>query len=97
MPTLFWPTRFGLDFDNLPSEQQSEFVAAVKSFVEDLREGDGFGNGLRLKGVRGAPGVFEMTWANDGRATFSYREAVVEGQAHILWRRIGTREIFKSP
>ena len=97
MPTFLWLTRFGLDFDKLSSEQQIEFLDAVKSFVEDIRVGEGFRNGLRVKGVRGAPGVFEMTWANDGRATFSYGDAVVEGQAHIVWRRIGTHGIFKNP
>lgn len=97
MPTFLWLTRFGTDFDNLSNEQQLEFLEAVRSFVEDLRGGDGFRNGLRVKGVRGAPGVFEMTWANDGRATFSYGQAVEEGQVHILWRRIGTHGILKSP
>jgi hypothetical protein len=32
--------------------------------------------GLRVKGVQGAEGVFEMTWADDGRATFEHGSAV---------------------
>jgi hypothetical protein len=97
LPTFLWLARFGLDFDNLSAEQRTEFLEAVKSFVEDLWAGQGFRNGLRVKGVRGAPGIFEMTWANDGRATFSYGDAVVEDQAHIVWRRIGTHGILKNP
>jgi len=27
------------------------------------------GKGLRVKGAQGYPGVFEMTWADNGRAT----------------------------
>jgi hypothetical protein len=52
---------------------------------------------LRVKGVKGATGVFEMTWAADGRATFQYGEPVVAGDPHVVWRHIGTHEIFKQP
>ena len=47
-----------------------------------------------MKGVRGAPGMFELTWANDGRATFSYGESRSEGEAHIVWHRVGTHDIL---
>ena len=50
-----------------------------------------------MKGIQGAPGVFEMTWADDGRATFEFGAAVREGETHIVWRRIGTHEIFTRP
>ena len=50
--------------------------------------------GLRVKGVRGASGVFEMTWAPNGRATFEYGTERVDRHAHIVWRRVGTDDIF---
>ena len=56
-----------------------------------------FAQGLRVKGVTAHPGVFEMTWDNDGRASFSYGEQRVPGQAHVIWRRIGTHAIFTPP
>jgi hypothetical protein len=62
--------------------------------VDDLRAGQGFRKGLRVKGVRGRPGVYEMTWADDGRATFSYGRSHRAGEAHIIWRSIGTHDIF---
>ena len=37
-----------------------------------------------------------MTWADDGRATFEYGEAV-EGESHVTWRRVGTHSVFKQP
>ena len=46
--------------------------------------------------MKGATGVFEMTWADDGRATFGYGEPVLEGEPHVVWRRIGTHAIFKQ-
>jgi len=97
MPTFRWLQRFGAEFDHLTPAQQAAFLAAVVLFVEDLRAGRQFRKGLRVKGVKGAPGVFEMTWAPDGRATFRYGEPVREGEPHIVWRRIGTHDIFRQP
>ena len=97
MPTFAWLARFGADFDRLTLAQQAAFLAAVAQFVEDLREGGQFRKGLRVKGVQGAPGVFEMTWADDGRATFQYGEALLEDQPHVIWRRVGTHVIFRQP
>lgn len=97
MPTFRWLPLFGADFDRLTPAQQTAFLVAVGQFVEDLRSGGQFRKGLRIKGVQGTTGVFEMTWANDGRATFQYGEPVVEGDPHVVWRRIGKHEIFKQP
>ncbi len=97
MPTYEWFATFRSDFDRLTSEQQDAFLVAVAQFVADLATGQAFRNGLRVKSVKGAAGVFEMTWAPDGRATFEYGAAVLGGQAHIIWRRVGTHEVFGRP
>jgi len=83
--------RFAKDFDSLSPDQQAAFLAAVTLFVADLHSGKGFRQGLRVKGIKGAARIFEMTWSDDGRATFEYGDAVREGEPHILWRRIGTQ------
>ena len=41
--------------------------------------------------------MFEMTWAPDGRATFSYGASLHEGEPHVIWRRIGTHSLFSRP
>ena len=97
MPTYAWLARFGADFDSLPESQQAAFLVAVAQFVEDLRGGGGFRKGLRVKGVKGATSIFEMTWADDGRATFEYGDAVTEGDPHIIWRRVGTHAVLDRP
>jgi hypothetical protein len=97
LPTCAWLARFAADFDRLPPAQQAVFLAAVKQFVEDLQAGTGFRNGLRVKGVKGATGIFEMTWADDGRATFQYGEPIRRDEPHIVWRHIGTHRIFNQP
>jgi hypothetical protein len=97
LPTHAWLARFAADFDSLSPEQQAQFLTAIAQFVEDLNAGRSFRNGLRVKGVQGAGGISEMTWASDWRATFEYGRPVVEGEPHVVWRRIGTHAIFKKP
>lgn len=46
---------------------------------------------LRVKRVQGRPGVWEMSWAPDGRATFQYGEEIHPGEAHVVWRRLLAR------
>jgi hypothetical protein len=47
--------------------------------------------------MQGHPGIWEMSWAYDGRATFQYGDEVHSGQPHIIWRRVGTHSIFRRP
>ena len=59
--------------------------------------GSGARPGLRVKPVQGHVGVFELNWADDGRATFMYRPEIRPGETHIVWRRIGSHEILRRP
>ncbi len=97
MPIYAWLARFRADFERLTPAQQAAFLVAVQQFVDDLQAARRFRNGLRVKGVRGASGLFEMTWRPDGRATFEYGPEVTEGQPHVIWRRVGTHAIFEQP
>jgi hypothetical protein len=97
LPTFAWLARFSKDFDALSPEQQAAFLTAVGQCVEDLNGGTGFRNGLRVKGVRGAAGIYELTWADDGRATFEYGAAIISDQPHVVWRRVGTHAILDRP
>jgi hypothetical protein len=97
LPTYAWLARFGKDFDALNQEQQALFLLAVAQFIEDLQRRSGFRKGLRVKGIKGASGLFEMSWADDGRATFEYGESKVPNEPYVVWRRVGTREIFDLP
>lgn len=76
MPTYERLARFNRDDGALSDEEKQAFREAMGKFVEDLESGRGFRKGLRVKGVRGAPGVFEMTWAENGRATFSFGRSI---------------------
>ncbi|MFG6299478.1 hypothetical protein [Streptomyces rochei] len=98
MPTYEALPRFAADLHRLTPEQRRRFRQAVAAFVDDLRTGRGrFRAGLRVKGVRSAPGVFELTWDGNGRATWQYGPAIHPGEQHVIWRRIGTHDILTGP
>ena len=96
MPTFATAHRFDRDYARLSPENRAGFRAAVGDFVVDLPEGK-FRKSLRVRGVQGARGVFEMTWAPDGRATFEYGEEQADGEPHVIWRRVGTHDVFGNP
>lgn len=78
--------------------QQLAFRRAVAQFIGDLAgESQSFHPRLRVKQVQGHRGVWEMTWAPDGRATFEYGDEVRPSEQHIIWRRIGTHSVFRRP
>lgn len=102
MPTYDPSELFQRDWDRLTKAEQKFFRVAVDKLIADLRDMEAgrrssFRRGLGVKGVQGAPGVFEMRWAGDGRATFSWGEEKLPGHRHIIWRRCGGHEIFDRP
>ncbi|MDQ2883080.1 MAG: hypothetical protein M3Y48_18365 [Actinomycetota bacterium] len=94
MPTFAMTPRFRRDLKALSSEQRARFEKTGREeFVPDvgaLR----WRPGLRVKRVQGVPKVFEMTWAPDGRATWEFGAPIRDGVQQVIWRRIGTHDIF---
>jgi hypothetical protein len=88
--------RFLRDYEDLSADERDAFMAAVRDFVEDLPSRQ-FRPSLRVKGVQGSHSVSEMSWADDGRATWRYGPEVMKGHPHIIWRRIGGHDIFANP
>lgn len=100
MPTFDSTDQFKADFKRLNAEERRAFRAAIEKFVQDLKRGPAleFRAALRVRPMRGAHGIFEMTWAgNNGRATFEFGPPKREGETHVIWRRIGGHDIFSRP
>lgn len=95
MPTYERSARFDRDWAALSEADRARFRSAVRKFAADLPRGR-LRPGLPVRGVEGAPGVFEMTWAPDGRATFQYGTSKGKGP-DVIWRRIGTHDVFGGP
>ena len=96
MPTFEPLARFLRDYARLTDAQVQTWIRARGRFVAGLQAGL-LDPALRVKRVQGHRGVREITWAPDGRATFHYGEQIRPGDPHVVWRRIGTHEIFKRP
>jgi hypothetical protein len=95
---------FAADLRRLKPEHISEFrkvvrekfVPACDAFAADPSAS--WPASLRVKSVRSAAGVLEMTWSfasPDGRATFEF--VTVEGELRVRWRRVGDHDVFKKP
>lgn len=101
MATFETTARFDKDHALLDPFDKERFKRVVlEEFVPDLAlvaEGGRFRAGLRVKGVRGASPILEMTWAPDGRATFIFGEELKIGEPHVIWRRVGTHDVFRNP
>ena len=98
MPTYVLTASVYAQYTKLSREQRRAFREALSRFIEALRQKPpSFPAALRVKRVQGHPGVWELSFAPNGRATFEYGEELSSGDPHIVWRRIGDHSIFKSP
>jgi hypothetical protein len=95
---------FDADYRRLAAEHATTFRQIVKEKFAPAC--DAFAHApstpwptsLRVKSVRGAPGVLEMTWSfasPDGRATFEL--VTIDDELRCRWRRVGDHRVFKSP
>jgi hypothetical protein len=93
---------FHADYKRLSEQEKARFRDAVR-LLNQAYEMRGTARiphwpaVLRIKGVQGQPGVWEMTWSfagPDGRATFEF--AVIDGDMAIRWLRIGDHSIFRE-
>src|SRR5574341_617011 len=99
MPTYTTLPRFERDYAQLLPEDQKRFKQAVVKFIEDLKRGEGFRPGLRVRGIQGAGGVFEMTWAPNGRATFEYGVELMRAALKQMRKErvvVGERQVVPS-
>jgi len=97
-PTYSVGARAAREYARLSREDRVRFTAARQAFVEALRSNPAaLPPPLRTKRVQGHPGIWELSWASDGRASFDYGPEQLEGEPHVRWRRIGTHSIFSDP
>lgn len=99
MPTFEQTETFVRDFRRLSREEREAFIRTLWRFVSDVAsmeagETDRFRPGLRVKGVQGRWNLLEMTWADDGRATFMWGKPVYKGKRHVIWVRCGDHRIL---
>lgn len=98
MPRYSRTAQFAKDWAALDPVDRARFKVVVRErFLPDLESGDGFRAGLRVKRVQSTGFVCEMTFAPDGRATWQYGGDSTADNPHVVWRRIGTHDVLRSP
>ncbi|MCE5230071.1 hypothetical protein LLG95_10800 [bacterium] len=93
MPTYYASKLFKRNFEKLTPGQKLLFMKAVASLVKSLEQGR-FDKMLRVKRFQGEEGVWEMTWAPNGRALFRYGKEINPGDPHVIWLNVGGHDIF---
>lgn len=96
MPTFDSHPRFERELVKLTREQRAQWMRALRTFISAVKSQQ-FPPQLRVKRIKSAPGVWEMTWAANGRATFEYGDELRPGEPHVVWRHVGTHDILKDP
>lgn len=100
-----WSTtpQFTHDWEKLPNEHRQLFRECVPGFSTacdaflESPESFRWPARLRVKPMKSAPGVWEMTWSfsgPDGRATFEFVRR--DAEVFVRWRRIGSHDVFGS-
>ena len=88
--------RFMREYSALSPRAREHFLSALAQFVQHADTG-AFPQALRVKRINGTDRLWEITWNHDGRAVFEYGDPVPGMGRHLIWRRIGTHEIFRDP
>lgn len=98
MPTYEALARFERDLRRLARGARAAFLAMLPLFIAALRASPpDFPPSLRVKRVQGTDGIWEITFAADGRATFEYGPEIDQGSPHVIWRRVGTHDVLREP
>ena len=97
-PTFDRLAQFRRDYQKLTGPQRDAFRAAVKKFVapfSTMPSGD-FGEPF-VRELKEHPGYFELRFAADARAIYTFGQAIRRGQPHVVWCRIGGNDALDQP
>jgi len=98
VPTYERRLRFDRDYARLTDDEKAAFKLAVRRLIADLGAGSGrFHPSLRVHRIDSRRGVWAISFGGDLRATFSYGTAQRTGDAHVIWRRVGSHSIYREP
>ena len=96
MPTFDVRDTFWRDYKNLTRDEKAAFLVAVGKFVT-RPQGRAPARWFAYSGACRVPQLLRDDMGPDGRAIFELGPEVRQGEQHIVWRRVGTRDIFDAP
>jgi tetratricopeptide (TPR) repeat protein len=80
---------FFRSYESLAPEDRQQLREAVSELMHAFARGGDFPASLQVKPVADAEGLYEMSWAADGKATFSIRWDPARDERVIFLRRVG--------
>jgi hypothetical protein len=97
-PTFDRLAQFKRDYAKLTPSQRESFRAAVKKFVAPFSTTPpgGFGQPL-VQELKEHPGYYELRFAADTRAIYTFGQAIRRAQPHVVWCRIGSNDALDQP
>lgn len=104
MPTYAVEDSFWSDWRRLSSRQREAFLNELAAFVDVLKQNEDAGfpsipvfpKRLGVTPMVGKRKVMEFAWAPDGRATWQYGPRQKPGKYHVVWRHVGSHEIYEE-
>ncbi len=98
MPTNERLARFKREYRRLTPEQKARFRVAVGKLVVALSASPpALPREPLVKAISGHPGVFELRFSPDGRATLTLEPPQRNDLPHVVWRRIGGHGVLSDP
>jgi hypothetical protein len=98
VPTFDRLALFKREYRKLTPEQKARFRIAVAKLVVALSQAPPSLPGDPLvHPLAGHRGVYELRFAPDGRATFTFGAPVRRSEPHVIWRRIGGHDVLDRP
>jgi len=98
VPTFDRLALFKREYRKLTPNQKARFRVAVDKLVAALKQDPPSLPGDPLvHPLTGHHGVYELRFAPDGRATFTFGAPQRASQPHIIRRRIGGHEVLERP
>jgi hypothetical protein len=97
-PTFDRLAQFKRDYAKLTRSERARFREAVKKFIapfsttppDDVP-------GALVRELKEHPGFYELRFAADARAIYTFGPAIRRGQPHVVWCRIGSDDALDQP
>jgi hypothetical protein len=97
-PTFDRLAQFKRDYAKLTPPQREQFRAAVKKFVAPFSTTPpGDAGATLVRELTEHPGYYELRFATDTRAIYTFGQAIRRGQPHVVWCRIGSDAALDQP
>jgi hypothetical protein len=96
-PTFDRLAQFKRDYVKLTPKQRQHFRAAVKKFISPLSTTPpDESEASMVRELKEHPGFWELRFAREVRAIYTFGASIRQGQPHVIWCRIGAEDTLDA-